>query len=98
MDAWSEEILLKMKVSELKEELKRIKKPVYGTKLILIGRLLDYKQANNFQEISTSTPSSSQSFSFALERIEHNISDIEEEEDNNETKNAKKTSKSYCTY
>jgi hypothetical protein len=32
----------KMKCSELKEELKKIKQPIYGIKALLIERLLDY--------------------------------------------------------
>ena len=33
----------KLKVSELKEELKKNKLPVYGTKVVLIQRLLNFK-------------------------------------------------------
>ena len=36
MDTWSEESLLKIKVKDFKEELKKVKQPVYGTKILLI--------------------------------------------------------------
>jgi hypothetical protein len=35
METWTETSLLKLKVSELKLELKAIKQPQYGTKLIV---------------------------------------------------------------
>jgi hypothetical protein len=36
-----EDKIRKMKVVELKEELKRIKKPIYGVKAVLVERLID---------------------------------------------------------
>ena len=44
-----EERIKKLKVKELKEELKSLKKPVYGLKTVLIERLIDYytKEAVN---------------------------------------------------
>ena len=41
METWSEDSLCKLKVYELKEELKKYKLPVYGTKVVLI--LLNFK-------------------------------------------------------
>ena len=43
METWSEDSLCKLKVSELKEELKKYKLPVYGTKVVLIQRPLNFK-------------------------------------------------------
>ena len=87
MDTWSEESLGKYKVIELKEEVKKINKPIYGTKTVLIHRLLSFKgeQCNqklltkNLQLISfvSSTPCCSQNTQ--LERIDPNISSIQEE-------------------
>jgi hypothetical protein len=37
-----EDKIRKMKEVELKEELKRIKKPIYGVKAVLVERLIDY--------------------------------------------------------
>ena len=54
METWSETSLLKLKVSDLKLELKAIKLPQYGTKLILVQRLLDYKEKIETQQILTS--------------------------------------------
>jgi hypothetical protein len=36
MEMWCEDTLIKLKVSELKEELKKYKLPIYGTKVVLI--------------------------------------------------------------
>ena len=56
---------MKLKVTELKEELKKLNLPVYGTKLILVQRLLEYKsrkaQTNEDESPPSSTPISSQS-------------------------------------
>jgi hypothetical protein len=46
METWTETSLSKLKLSELKLELKANKQPQYGTKLILDQRLLDYKEKN----------------------------------------------------
>ena len=49
-----EERIKKMKVKDLKEELKSLKKPVYGLKTVLVERLINYytKEAvNNTQAI-----------------------------------------------
>jgi hypothetical protein len=43
METFTEDSLVKLKVTELKEELKKLKLPIYGTKLILVQRLLEYK-------------------------------------------------------
>ena len=105
MDTWSKESLMKLKVVELKDKLKDVQRPVYGTKIVLVQRLLEFKEEKDSQLLltsdlqlihdkSTSTPSASQTFS--LERIDHNISDIEEEEksiDSDINKNARQTSK-----
>ena len=66
---------MKLKATELKE-LKKLKWPVYGTKLILLQRWLEYKsrtvQTNEDESPSSSTPISSQStFSYS-----HEISDV----------------------
>jgi len=37
-----EERIKKMKVKDLKEELKSLKKPVYGLKTVLVERLINY--------------------------------------------------------
>ncbi len=37
-----EEKIRKMKVVELKEELRRIQKPVYGVKALLVERLIEF--------------------------------------------------------
>ena len=79
METWSETSLLKLKVSDLKLELKAIKLPQYGTKLILVQRLLDYKEKIETQQILTSNllnnqsqliPTSSSSFSFTSDQFE----------------------------
>ena len=90
METWSKDSLCKLKVSELNEELKKYKLPVYGTKVVLIQRLLNFKDDSNklsgqveSQDNcgSASTPLSSQtSFSYSLQRIEHDISHIDEDE------------------
>ncbi len=49
-----EDKIRKMKVVELKEELKRIKKPIYGIKAVLVERLIDYytkESVNNSEAI-----------------------------------------------
>ena len=49
-----EERIKKMKVKELKEELKSLKKPVYGLETVLIERLINYytnEAVNNTQAI-----------------------------------------------
>jgi hypothetical protein len=49
-----EDKIRKMKVVELKEELKRIKKPIYGVKAVLVERLIDYytkESVNNSEAI-----------------------------------------------
>ncbi len=76
-------------MSELKELLKKYKLPIYVIKIVLIQRLLNFKDYSNkingqeeSQEVncSASTPMSSQtSFSYSLHRIEHAISDIDED-------------------
>ena len=95
---------MKLKVVELKDKLKDVQRPVYGTKVVLVQRLLEFKEEKDSQLLltsdlqlihdkSTSKPSASQTFS--LERIDHNISDIEEEEksiDSDINKNARQTS------
>ena len=79
METWSETSLLKLKVSDLKLELKAIKLPQYGTKLILVQRLLDYKEKTETQQILTSNslnnqsqliPTSSSSFPFTSDQFE----------------------------
>ncbi len=68
METWCEDTLIKLKVSELKEELKKYKLPFYGTKAVYIERLLNFKDDSNnlngqeeSQEVncSASTPMSS---------------------------------------
>ena len=49
-----EDKIRKMKVVELKKELKRIKKPIYGVKAVLVERLIDYytkESVNNSEAI-----------------------------------------------
>ena len=38
----NEEIIRKMKVVELKEELRLIHKPIYGVKAVLVERLVEF--------------------------------------------------------
>ena len=61
METWTETSLLKLKVTELKLELKAIKQPQYGMKLILVQRLLDYKEKISLQQILTSNLRNNQS-------------------------------------
>jgi hypothetical protein len=92
METFTEESLVKLKVTELKEEFKKLKLPIYGTKLILVQRLLEYKsrksQTNEDESPPASTPISSQSFfSYSLERLEHEISDVDVDADVDEATN-----------
>ena len=103
METWSETSLLKLKVTDLKLELKAIKQPQYGTKLILVQRLLDYKEKLATQQIlrsnlqnsqSQSIPTSSSNISFTSdqhERVSVNLEIVEEssssERENNNKNN-----------
>ena len=108
METWCEDTLIKLKVSELKEVLKKYKLPIYGIKIVLIQRLLNFKDDSNklngqeeSQEVncSASTPMSSQtSFSYSLHRIEHAISDIDEDVSEENSPIIKKKDKKKRTY
>jgi hypothetical protein len=103
METWCEDTLIKLKVSELKEVLKKYKLPIYGIKVVLIQRLLNFKDDSNklngqeeSQEVncSASTPMSSQtSFSYSLHRIKHAISDIDGDVSEENSPIIKKTDK-----
>ena len=107
MDTWSEESLLKLKVKDLKEELKKVKQPVYGTKILLIQRLLLYKENQKDVNVSlesesalasasgSASASSSQNFCYNLnlENVTQNISDVEEDVSNAATDETRKTPK-----
>ena len=89
MDTWSEESLLKIKVKDFKEELKKVKQPVHGTKILLIQRLLLYTENQKDVNVSlesesalaSASASSSQNFCYNLnlENVTQNISDVEKD-------------------
>ena len=89
-----------LKCRQLQDELKKLKQPIWGTKAVLIQRLLNYKKTNsnnltsstneqnetslritskNVDDFISSTPTSSQSFSYSLRLEQPNISDIDED-------------------
>ena len=45
-----EEKIKQMKCKELKEELKLIKRPIYGVKSVLVSRLLEYYTKESHKE------------------------------------------------
>ena len=103
METWSETSLLKLKVTDLKLELKAIKQPQYGTKLILVQRLLDYKEKLATQQILTSNLQNSQSQSIPTsssnilftsdqyERVSVNLEIVEESSSSESEAKTRKT-------